>query len=134
MNITTTQTAGPLPVTIFHIQGDIDAETYDELERRAREAYQTGTRRLILDLSGVDYLSSAGVRAMNGIFQLLRSAEGDSDHALYQGVRAGTYKSPHLKLVSPKPDVQSVLSTTGLDMFLEIHRELNAAVASFQPG
>lgn len=133
MNIHVSQTAGPVPVTIFYIQGDIDASTYEELERQATEAFQAGMQNLILDLSRVDYISSAGVRALNSIFRLLRPSEAGSDQSMYQGVRAGTYKSPQLKLLNPNPTVANVLSTTGLDMFLEIHRSLRAAVASFEP-
>jgi anti-anti-sigma factor len=132
MIIDMAQTAGPVAVTIFNIQGDIDASTYEELERQASKAFQAGMQNLILDLSRVDYISSAGVRALNNIFRLLQSSKAESDQLVYQGVRAGTYKSPHLKLVNPKPAVANVLSVTGLDMFLEIHRDQRAAVTSFK--
>jgi len=48
-----------------------------------------------------------------------------------QGLRDGTFKSPHLKLLSPSPQVLEVLKIAGVDMFLEVHRELQEAVASF---
>ena len=48
-----------------------------------------------------------------------------------QGLRDGTFKSPHLKLVNPTRHVREVLSMAGLDMFLEIYPNLKDALASF---
>jgi hypothetical protein len=41
------------------------------------------------------------------------------------------YKSPRLKLVNPSPTVSHTLSLAGIDMFLEIHDDLQKAIASF---
>ena len=131
MNISVTERNERVPVTIFHVQGDIDANTYEAFEQRAREAIAQGTRHLLVDLRQVEYISSAGIRALNTVFQLLRSNSGESEEALYQGLRSGTYKSRQLKLLGPKPRVATALSTTGVDMFLEIYPDLDKALASF---
>ena len=39
-----------------------------------------------------------------------------------QGIHDGTFKSPHLKLVSPTPRVAEVLKMSGLDMVIECYR------------
>jgi hypothetical protein len=44
---------------------------------------------------------------------------------------AGTFKSPNLKLLNPRPDVLRVIQTQGFDMFLEIHNNRKKAIASF---
>jgi anti-sigma B factor antagonist len=117
---------------VFHISGEIAAATYKELEQQADEAFEAGMRDLLLDLTDVSFLSSSGLRAIHHIFTLLRtdSAE-DSDDTVRKGVRAGTYKSPHLKLLRPSPKVLKVLQTSGFDMFLDIHSDLQKAVDSF---
>jgi len=46
-------------------------------------------------------------------------------------VRAGTYRSPYLKLFNPSPDVLNTITMTGYDMVLEIHTDLRAALSSF---
>jgi hypothetical protein len=48
-----------------------------------------------------------------------------------KGLTDGTFKSPHLKLLSPDKNVTQVLSMAGFDMFLEIYNNLKKAVASF---
>jgi anti-sigma B factor antagonist len=132
MEITVSQETGRVPVTIFHISGDIAAGSYEKLEQQADEAFEAGMRDLLLDLTDVSFLSSSGLRAIHHIFTLLRtdSAE-ESDDTVRKGVMAGTYRSPHLKLLRPSPTVLKVLQTSGFDMFLDVHSDLQKAVDSF---
>jgi hypothetical protein len=48
-----------------------------------------------------------------------------------QGLRDGTFHSPHLKLVNPNIAVREVLQTSGMDMLLGIYATVDEAVASF---
>jgi anti-anti-sigma factor len=132
MEITQVREQARVPVTVFHIKGDIDADSFEQLETAARGAIHNGARYLVLDLGQVGYISSYGIRGISQIYTWLREAAKDeSDASVSQGVRDGSYKSPHLKLVNLSPAVEKVMSATGLDMFLEFHRDLNRAVASF---
>ena len=132
MDIEETQHQGRVPVTVFHLKGDLNMTSYQQLEAKGREAHAAGVRDLVLDLSGVTFISSAGIRAINGLFLLLRTSDpSESDEARRAGLRAGTFKSPHLKLLNPPRRVQEALSIAGVDMFLEIHRSLDEAIASF---
>lgn len=124
----------PVAITIFHLKGEVDASTYQQLEGQAQQAYEAGTRDLIVDLRQVSYLGSAGLRALHTIFNLLRSqAPAESDEAMKKGLRDGTFKSPHLKLIGPSPTILETIKTAGLDMYLEIYPQLQEALASFQP-
>ncbi len=132
MNIAVSQQPGRVPVTVFRITGEINTNTYEQLQEQARQAFTAGTRNLLLDLSEVPYVSSAGIRALNNIFNLLRTeAPGESAEAMSKGLRDGTFKSPHLKLLNPSDMVVKTLNMAGVDMFLEIHSDFDAAIASF---
>ena len=132
MEIQVSDQPGRIPVTVFHIVGDIDTSTYQQLEARAKQAHAAGAANIVLDLSQVGYVSSAGIRAINQIYTLLRTAApAESDEAVRQGINAGTFKSPHLKLAHLNQRVNEALKTAGVDMFLEFHPDLAAAVASF---
>ena len=132
MEIQVSHETGRVPVTVFHITGDIDTNTYTELQNEARQAHAAGAANILLDLSQVGYVSSAGIRAINQIYSLLRTDDpSESDEAVRQGINAGTFKSPHLKLAHLNQRVSSALKTAGVDMFLEFHRDLADALASF---
>lgn len=132
MEIKVTQEQGRVPVTVFHLEGDLSGESYEQLETRADQAIKAGTRYLLLDMNGVAYMSSAGIRAINQIFDWLRSLpDGEDEAAIPAGLRDGTFKSRRLKLANLSRQVQKTLSVTGIDMFLEFHNDLPKAVASF---
>jgi ABC-type transporter Mla MlaB component len=130
MEITTTQAQGRVPVTVFHLAGELTSE--DPLGSRVREAHEAGSRNILIDLSKVAYISSAGLRALHATFTLLRTeSPEESDEAMSKGISAGTFTSPHLKLLSPSKHALEVLKTAGYDMFLEIHHDYEKALASF---
>ena len=132
MEIQVLSAQGRVPVTVFHIVGDVDTNSYQQLEAQAQQAHTEGAREIVLDLSEVGYVSSAGIRAMNHIYRLLRTgAPGESDEAVREGIKAGTFKSPHLKLANLNQRVSEALKFAGIDMFLEIHPDLASAIDSF---
>ncbi len=132
MDISIASEQGRVPVTVFHVNGSVDASSYEQLQSRADQSIQGGATNLLLDLSRVPYMSSAGLRAINHIYNLFhKEAAGAEEEAVHQGLRTGKFKSPHLKLLRPTPRVLQVLQMTGFDMFLEIHHDLKEAVASF---
>jgi anti-anti-sigma factor len=132
MEILVSHQQGRVPVTVFHVKGEINTETHEQLQTQAEQVIQTGTRHLVLDLAEVPYVSSYGIRAISQIFTWLRDAsQGESAETVSKGMRDGTFKSSHLKLVTPSHQVLTVLTTAGIDMFLEIHSDLEQAVASF---
>ena len=126
--ITATEETGKIPVTVFHIQGDIDTNTYQQLQDAAREAHDKGMSHLLLDLSDVNFVSSAGFRALHSIYTLLRES---SDEAIGKGIMDGTYKSRHLKLLNPSNNVQMALKTAGFDMYIDSFDNRQKAIASF---
>jgi anti-anti-sigma factor len=130
MEIVVTQEEGRVPVTVFQLKGDLANE--EPLRSQATEAYEAGTRNLILDLSDVPYITSSGLRAIHYLFDLLRSdSPEESDQAVRKGIASGQYKSPHLKLVKPSKNAAKALSISGYDMFLEVHKNKKEALASF---
>ena len=133
MDIVISYEPGPTPVTVMRIIGAINAASYEKLQETAREVIERGTHDILLDLAEVPYISSAAFRAIFYMFYALRTeAPEDSDAAIRNGVKAGTYRSPHLKLARPTPRVEEILKLAGTDQLLEIYDDRQAALASFQ--
>ena len=110
LNITTSQIQGEVPVTILHLSGHLHGSTEPELLDRARQALEDGSKYLLLDLSGVEVLTSAGLRAIHNIFNLF-TPQGDKTTIRQHGEEP--YKSPYFKLVCPNPDIYYVLNIAG---------------------
>ncbi|MCA9872047.1 MAG: STAS domain-containing protein [Ardenticatenaceae bacterium] len=129
MEITTSEANGRFPVTIFHLKGDLMDE--EPLQSQAQKAVAEGSRHILLDLEEVPYISSAGLRGIQAVFQLLQDSSGADSKAMRQGILAGTYRSPNLKLLNPSKNGMKALGVAGYDMFLEIHHDRQTAVDSF---
>ena len=128
MEINLSQEQGKVSVSVFKVKGNITSEV--GLQEKAKEVHDAGIHHILLDLSEVPYMSSAGLRALHYIFSLLRTHE-ESAQATKAGIAAGTYLSANLKLYKPNKHVTEVLKTAGYDMFLEIHTDYKKAIASF---
>ncbi|MEO8357449.1 MAG: STAS domain-containing protein [Chloroflexota bacterium] len=126
---------GHVPVTILHVDGNIDALSYQEFQAKAEELINAGAQYLLVDLSHSPFVSSAGLRALHQIFNELRARDpnnGLSEEEVRRGISAGTYKSPHLKLVNLSKETKTAFDISGFDMFIETFNDKQTAIASFQ--
>lgn len=137
MDIKVSVEDGSVPVTVMHIDGNIDASSYEAFQAKADELIKGGARYLLIDLEHAPFVSSSGLRALHHIFNHLRSSDPDrkmTDEEVRSGISAGTYKSPHLKLANISKESRSSLELSGFDMFIEIFDDREEALASFQPA
>ncbi len=133
MDVIITHEQGNVPVSVFHIDGDINSSNHEELERISVEEIDLGARYVLYDLSQVPFMSSAGFRSLLKIVKKLNtfSATAGKDEA-QKGSEGGGKKSAHLKLFQPNKLVYSTMELAGLDSLLEIYDEMAAAIASFE--
>lgn len=134
MEIKVSTENGRVPITILHVDGNIDSSTYEAFQAKAEEAIRNGARYILVDLSHAPFISSAGLRAINNIFNELRSQHPDAnlnEEDVKKGISAGTYKSPHLKLLGLSEEARTAFAMSGFDMFIETYTDLQKAVASF---
>jgi anti-anti-sigma factor len=118
LKITTEQVQGKVPVTVFHLQGWLDAQSEEQLLAAAREAYDAGARFLLLDLARVDTLTSAGMRAMQKVYKLF-TPSGEQ------------YRVSHLKLCNAPPQIHHILGITGFLQNIPNFDSQQAAIDSF---
>ena len=84
------------------------------LELLVRDLVSTGAKKVILDLSGIDKIDSAGAQFVLQSFFTVRQAGGA------------------LRLASATPKVARRFSITRLDALLPIYRTVAAASADFE--
>jgi anti-anti-sigma factor len=135
MNISTRQVEGRIPIMVVTIQGDLDGSNYMDLIAKGKELYQAGARRLILDMSQVSFMSSAGIMALHSLALLMRGEQIPDPEQGWAALHAATEKSNNLqtnvKLLNLQPKVDRTVQLAGMKAFFEIHTDLAAAVASF---
>jgi anti-anti-sigma regulatory factor len=129
LNITASQIQGDVPVTILHLSGHLHGDTEPELVDRARQAREDGSKYLLLDLSEVEVLTSAGLRAIHNIFNLFTP---QSDVEVIHQHGEEPYKSPYFKLVCPNPNVYYILNIAGFLQNLLIYNNMEEALNSFK--
>jgi anti-sigma B factor antagonist len=62
---------------VLSLAGPLDAHTFDRLEALFNELFEKGSFKLIVDMSGVDYVSSAGVGAFFNALSVARENNGN---------------------------------------------------------
>lgn len=135
MEINVSQEQGTVPVSVIHIKGDLDASSYLGLINTAQKLYNAGVRSLLLDLTDLAFISSAGLASLHIVTKLFRGEETNTEDGW------GTYKEidrdreagmqSHVKLLNPSAEVDNVLDTVGFKQFFEIFSSLDEAVQSF---
>ena len=125
---------GRVPVTIIHVDGNLDLSSSIKFQKKADELIASGARHILVDLSHSAYVSSAGFRVMSKIFKELNAIHPDanlSNEEMKKGISEGTYKSPYLKLLNLSNETKTVFIATGFDMYIEYYDDLHTAIASF---
>ncbi len=63
-------------VVIVRVTGRLDAASSPQLEKKINSIIDSGHFKMVLNFSGVDYLSSAGMRLMLSVSKKLKHLEG----------------------------------------------------------
>jgi anti-anti-sigma factor len=134
MEIMISVETGRVPITVLHVNGNIDGSSYQEFQSTAKKLIEGGTRYILVDLTNVPFVSSAGLRAVHTISAELRARNPEAnlnDEQMKRGIATGTYKSPHLKLLNLSPQTKAAFETSGFDMYIDTFTDLQTAIASF---
>ena len=138
MNIISEQQQTRVTVTILRLEGDLDGSSYLDLIAKVKEVCQGGAKHLLLDLSGVPYMSSAGLVALHSAVQLLHGAQPPDPAAGWSTLKAVALDKPaggaaqqQVKLLNPQPRVMRTLEMSGMNVFFEIYTDEASALASF---
>jgi anti-anti-sigma factor len=134
MEIKVSTENGRVPVTIIHIDGNLDSSSSNQFQKKADELIKSGAHHLLIDLTHSPYVSSAGFRALNQIFKDLNSlhpAANLNDADMKKGVIDGSYKSPYLKLLNLSEQTRNVFTATGFDMYIEDYDDIKKAIDAF---
>lgn len=126
-SIISSQVEGNAKVTVFQLNGTLDAASENNLYERACQAFDGGVKYLLLDMGNLTHISSAGLRALHNIFKKC-TPEGEIIQARERGE---PYKSPYFKLAGASPNVYTVLNLAGFLHNIPFYPTMEDALESF---
>jgi anti-sigma B factor antagonist len=100
-------------VSVMKVRGRVDSETAPELDEALTKLLQDSRNKIVLDLEGVEYMSSAGLRAVVKGFQEAKKSGGD------------------LRLACVSSPVEMILYTIGMNHMIRMFPTDQEAMASF---
>ena len=111
MNLTTTRTAD---VTFVRVgEARLMYPLLSDFAGAVASLLTAGERKVVIDLAGVNYIDSASIGCLMDLFRQATAAGGT------------------LKLVGVQKRVETMLTMTGAQNFLEIHPDEASAIRSF---
>lgn len=91
-------------VAVIALSGEVDVYTSPRVKQEIVDLLNGGTTKLVVDLSGVEYLDSTGLGVLIGGLKRARERDGD------------------LKLLCDNPRILRIFEITGLTKIFDIHR------------
>ena len=101
---------------VISVSGEIHVTTAPEFSQRLNDAIAAGTKRVVIDMSGVEFIDSTGLSV------------------LLNGLRRVTRAEGRLSLVVTNPTVLRLFEITRLDSTFDIQATRDAALARVQDG
>lgn len=111
MNINTEKQGS---VTIMTLSGNLDATTTDLVTEKVTAELGDDNTKMVIDLSGVEFMSSSGLRSILASAQDARTKGGD------------------LRLAGANKNVKRVLDFSGFTKIMKYYDTVEAAVGGFE--
>jgi len=101
-------------LTVIRVAGYLDAHTFEELEEAINDLFGKKKYRIIVDLSKVEYISSAGAGVFIGALSEAQEHDGN------------------IILMNPTSNVREVFDLLGLTQIFQVVEDQSTALAAFQ--
>ncbi|MCX5970369.1 MAG: STAS domain-containing protein [Coprothermobacterota bacterium] len=98
--------------SVVTVKGRLDAVSTTDFEKKVLGWTDEGARKVVLDFSGLDYISSAGLRSILLLAKKMRAVNGS------------------LAVANPSGVVREVFTISSFDTIIPIHDSLSSALGS----
>jgi len=113
MSILSFETDNTQSVSVMKVKGRVDSDSAPELETALTKLLNDGRNKIVLNLQSVDFLSSAGLRAIVRAYQGAKKSGGD------------------VRLAAVSEPIEVILRTVGMMQMLKMYPTDQEAMASF---
>jgi len=116
--ISVEQAQAKVPVSVVHIHGWLDGQSEGHLLEVARNAFEQGSHFILIDMRELKTLTSAGMRALQKVYQIYTPKED-------------RFKIAHLRVCQAPPQIYDILGITGFLQNIPVHESVSAALEAF---
>ena len=113
MSTLSLETDNTQAISIMKVKGRIDSESAPELDKALSKLFTDGRNKVVLNLQGVDYMSSAGLRSL---VKALKESQGSGGN---------------LRLASVPKEIEGLLLTVGMMQMFKLFSTSEEAAAGF---
>src|SRR6266542_5299659 len=113
MDMLSIETDNSQCVSVMKIKGRVDSETAPELDNALTKLLQANKNKIVLNLQGVEFLSSAGLRAMVKALKDAQKSGGD------------------VRLASVSQPIEVILRTVGMMQMFKMFSTSEEAATGF---
>lgn len=96
---------------VLHFDGTLDGQTEKSAVEAAQAVFDSGSKTLIINLSNLEMITSAGLRALHTIYKMYTPMEAIQAWQAEHGDEP--FKSPNFILAEPSSQVHYILSIAG---------------------
>ena len=113
MSILSIETDNRQSISVMKVKGRVDSETAPELDDALTKLLQDNKNKIVLNLRDVNYMSSAGLRAMVKAYQSANKSGGD------------------VRLAAVSEPIEVILRTVGMLQMFKMFSTNEEAAAGF---
>lgn len=99
-------------IIMMHLEGYLDAHTFDQLEDTIENLFDNDFYQLVIDLSGLEYISSAGAGVFIGALGTAQENGGD------------------IVFLNPTDEVREIFDLLGLSQIFRFYEQKTQALQS----
>ena len=92
------------------LSGEVDVSNTPQVREAGLKLLSDGARKLVVDLSGIEYMDSAGLGTLVGLQKRLREVGGA------------------MVIAGPQPRVRRLFDITGLDQIFAVCEDVSTAI------
>ena len=113
MSILSIETDNRQSISVMKVKGRVDSETAPELDDALTKLLQDNRNKIVLNLQDVNFMSSAGLRAMVKAYQSANKSGGD------------------VRLAAVSEPIEVILRTVGMMQMFKLFSSSEEAAAGF---
>src|SRR6266508_1858295 len=113
MDMLSIETDNTQNISVMKVKGRVDSETAPELDDALTKLLQNNRNKIVLNLQEVNYISSAGLRAMVKAYQSANKSGGD------------------VRLAAVSEPIEVILRTVGMMQMFKMFSTSEEAAAGF---